>query len=144
MFFRLLGYYQSFLSMDYMDYMDFKDFCSSIFQFFNYKKDFSILIICFQGGPIVLKFFNLLNGYGTVMFPKWFVSFILGTINPLTIGICAENHWGFRFVVNLEKMITSCVYQSLIPYSKVSYRFSDDFSRWYEGVYAGLEMFFAP
>ena len=33
------------------------------------------------------------------MFPKWFVGLILGTINPLTIGIDAENQ-----CVNLEKM----------------------------------------
>lgn len=38
------------------------------------------------------------------MFPKWFVGLILGTINPLTIGIDAENHGFIRFVVNLEKM----------------------------------------
>ena len=40
------------------------------------------------------------------MFPKWFVGLILGTINPLTIGIDAENQWVIRLVVNLEKMFS--------------------------------------
>ena len=34
---------------------------------------------------------------------------ILGTINPLTIGIDAKISGFIRFVVNLEKMITNLV-----------------------------------
>lgn len=37
------------------------------------------------------------TGFNHLMFPKWFVGLILGTINPLTIGIGAENQWVYSF-----------------------------------------------
>jgi hypothetical protein len=31
------------------------------------------------------------------MFPKWLVGLISGTMNPLAIGIDAENQWVYSF-----------------------------------------------
>jgi hypothetical protein len=37
------------------------------------------------------------TGFNHLMFPKWFVGLNLGTNNPLTIGIDAENQWACLF-----------------------------------------------
>ena len=37
------------------------------------------------------------TGRSNLLFPTWLVGFILGTTNPLTIGISAENQWGCLF-----------------------------------------------
>ena len=33
------------------------------------------------------------NGSNNLLFPTWFMGFIMGTINPLTFGINAKNQW---------------------------------------------------
>ena len=37
------------------------------------------------------------TGFNHLMFPKWFVGLILGTTNPLTIDIGAENQRVYSF-----------------------------------------------
>ena len=50
------------------------------------------------------------TGSKHIIFPKWFVGLVLGTMNPLAIGIIAKKISGFiRFVVNLEKMNTRII-----------------------------------
>jgi hypothetical protein len=50
------------------------------------------------------------TGSKHIIFLKWFVGLVLGTINPLAIGVIAKKIRGFiRFVVNLEKMNTRII-----------------------------------
>ena len=51
------------------------------------------------------------TGRTNIMFPTLFVEFILGTTNPLTIGISAENQWVCLFCCQ------SCLRLSMYQYS---------------------------
>ena len=43
------------------------------------------------------------------MFPSWVLGLNLGTINPLTIGIDAENQWGYLFCCQSYKDVLAII-----------------------------------
>ena len=110
---------------------NFFKYCKYLYWFFRGEVS---LWLSISAWPSSYNSIAITTGRSNLMFPTWLVEFILGTTDPLTIGISAENQWVWLFFVNLDKMNkyqTSSSINSSIDATNKSYRiFRFDGWRW--------------